>query len=134
MAQIWRLNLEKRKYENKCITVLTKDVKYTVFDPEEILEEQRRYYEDLHSSHNLQLEDPKFDLFFENEFIKKLDEYQKESFEGLLTENECRNTLKRFHKKKINKNKKNKKKTPGTDGLTVAFYIFLEYIRQNYGS
>ena len=31
--------------------------------------------------------------------IKKLDEDQKQSCEGLLTENECRNALKGFQKK-----------------------------------
>ena len=108
------LNLEKRNYENKCITSLTKDDNSTITDPEEILEEQRRYYENLYSSLNPQVEDPKFNLFFENESIKKLDEHQKELCEGLLTENECKNALKSFHKDK----------TPGTDGLTAEFYTF----------
>ena len=108
------LNLEKRNYENKCITSLTKEDKSTVSDSDEILEEQRRYYKDLYSSYNPQVEDPKFNLFFENEVIKKLGEHQKESCEGLLTENECRNALKSFHTNK----------TPGTDGLTAEFYTF----------
>ena len=97
-------------------------LKSTVSDPDEIHEEQERYYEDLYSSHNPQVEDPKFNLFFENEIIKKLAEHQKESCEGLLTENECRNALKRYHRDK----------TPGTDGWTAEFYTFLEYVGQNY--
>ena len=54
------------------------------------------------------------DLFFGNDMTKKLDEDQKQSCEGLLTENERRNALKGFQKNK----------TPGTDGLTAEFYIF----------
>ena len=46
--------------------------------------------------------------FFENEIIKKLDEQQKESCKGLLTENECRNA--------------------GTDGLTAEFYTFFNML------
>ena len=91
------LNLEKRNYENKCITSLTKDDKSTVSDPKKF---SRSKDEDLYSSHNPQLKDPKFNLFFENEIIKKLDEHQKESCEGLLTESERRNALKSSIKKK----------------------------------
>ena len=80
---------------------MTKDDKSTITDPKEILEEQRRYYDNLYSSLNPQVEDPKFNLFFENDSIKKLDKNQKEFCEALLTENECKNALKSFHKNKI---------------------------------
>lgn len=107
-------SLEKRNYEIKCITSLIKDDKSTITDPEKILDEQRCYYQNLYSSNNPQVKDPKFNLFFENDMIKKLDEDQIKSCEGLLTENECRNALKGFQKNK----------TPGTDGLTAEFYTF----------
>ena len=43
------LNLEKRNYENKFITRLTRDDESCVTDPKEILEEQRRFYSKLYS-------------------------------------------------------------------------------------
>ena len=59
--------------------------------------------------HNPHVEDSRFNLFFKNGMIKKLDEDHKKSCEGLLTENECLAALKSFQKNK----------TPGTDGLTA---------------
>ena len=61
------LNLERRKYESKCITIL-------ITDPKEILREQKRYYQLLYSSQNPQVNDPKFDVFFDNDKIKTLDD------------------------------------------------------------
>ena len=67
-------SLEKRNYEIKCITSLLKDDKGTITDPEKILDEQRCYYQKLYSSNYPQVKVPKFNLFFENDMIKKLDE------------------------------------------------------------
>lgn len=108
------LNLEKRNYENKCINCLTKDDNSIITDPKEILEEQRTFYHNLYSSLNPQVNDPRFNLFFANDMINTLDDEQKDSCEGLLTESECRNALKGFQKNK----------SPGTDGLTTEFYCF----------
>ena len=44
------LSLEKRNYENKFITRLTKDDESFLTDPKEVLEEQRRFYNKLYSS------------------------------------------------------------------------------------
>ena len=72
-------NLEKRYYENKFITSLTKDNESCITDPKEILEEQSRFYSKLYSSQNPQLNDPRFNLFFTSDMIKTLDDEQKES-------------------------------------------------------
>ena len=109
------LNLEKRNYENKFITCLTKDDESCLTDPKEVLEEQRRFYIKLYSSQNPRVNDPRFNLLFTGDMIKTLDDCeQKESCEGLLTVEECKEALKNF----------SKNKSPGTDGLTAEFYRF----------
>ena len=108
------LNLEKRNYENKFITRLTKDDESCLTDPKEVLEEQRRFYSTLYSSQNPRVNDPRFNLLFTGDMIKTLDNEQKESCEGLLTVEECKEALKNF----------SKNKSPGTDGLTAEFYSF----------
>ena len=108
------LNLEKRNYENKFITRLTRDDESCITDPKEILEEQRRFYSKLYSSQNPRVNDPRFNSLFTGDMIKTLDAEQKESCEGLLTVKECKEALKNF----------SKNKSPGTDGLTAEFYSF----------
>ena len=107
-------NLERRNYENKCITILIKENGSSITNPKEILKEQKRLYQILYSSQNPQLNDPKFDVFFDNDKIKKLNDEQRKNCEGLLTESECLNTLKCFQKNK----------SPGNDGFTAEFYSF----------
>ena len=108
------LNFEKRNYENKFITRLTRDEESCITDPKEILEEQRRFYSKLYSSQNPRVNDPRFNSLFTGDMIKTLDAEQKESCEGLLTVKECKEALKNF----------SKNKSPGTDGLTAEFYSF----------
>ena len=108
------LNLEKRNYESKCITSLIKENGRSIKDPKEILKEQNRFYQFLYSSQNPQVNDPKFEVFFDNDKIKKLNDEQRNNCEGLLTENECFNALKCFQKNK----------SPGNDGFTAEFYSF----------
>ena len=71
------LNLEKRNYENKFITRLTRDDESCVTDPKEILEEQRRLYSKLYSSQNPRVNDPRFNSLFTGDMIKTLDDEQK---------------------------------------------------------
>ena len=108
------LNLERRNYENKCITSLIKENGSSTTDPEEILKEQKRFYQFLYSSQNPQVNDPKFEVFFDNDKLEKLNDEQSKNCEGLLTENECWNVLKCFQKHK----------SPGNDGFTAEFYSF----------
>ena len=58
----------------------------SISDPEEVLQEQKIYYQNLYSSQNPQVDDPRFNKFFQNEMIKTLENEQKERCEGLLTE------------------------------------------------
>jgi len=83
------LNLKRRNYENKCSTSLIS----SITDPKEILKEQKRFYQILYSSQNPQVNNPKFDVFFDNEKVEKLNDEQRKNCEGLLTENECLNVL-----------------------------------------
>ena len=108
------LNLERRNYENKCITSLIKENGSSITDPKEILKEQKRFYQVLYSSQNPQVNDPKFYVFFSNDKIKKLNNEQRKNCEGLLSENECLNALKCFQKDK----------SPGNDGFTAKFCGF----------
>ena len=110
------LNLEKRNYENKCITSLIKENGRSIKDPKEILKEQKRFYQFLYSSQNPQVNDPKFEVFFDNDKIKKLNDEQRNNCEALLTENECFNALKCFQN--------NKSPAAGNDGFTAEFYSF----------
>ena len=71
------LNLEHRNYINKSITKLIKDNGNTITDPDEILDEQKTFYENLYASQRPDVSDSKFDLFFKNENIKKLNNEQK---------------------------------------------------------
>ena len=63
------LNLEKRNYENKCITSLIKENGSSIKDPKEILKEQKRFYQFLYSSQNPRVNDPKFEVFFGNDKV-----------------------------------------------------------------
>lgn len=108
------LNLERRNYENKCITSLIQENGSSITDPKEILKEQKRFYQSLYSSQNPQVNDPKFKVFFDNDKVEKLNDEQRKNCEGLLTENECWNALKCFLKNK----------SPGNDGFTAEFYSF----------
>ena len=83
-------------------------------NPGEVLQEQKSYYQNLYSSQNPQVDDPRFNKFFQNEMIKTLDTELKGRCDGLLTDSECRYALKGFQKNKF----------PGKDGLTAEFYSF----------
>ena len=67
------LNLEKRNFSNKCINKLIDGDNKMMTEPKAILEEQKKYYQNLYSSQNPNVQDPIFSPFFENEDIKKLE-------------------------------------------------------------
>ena len=60
------LNLEKRNFSNKCINKLIDGDNKTITEPKAILEEQKKYYQNLYSSQNPNVQDPIFSPFFEN--------------------------------------------------------------------
>ena len=101
------------KYLNKSILKLIKDNGNTITNPDEILDEQKTFYENLYASQRPDVNDSKFDLFFKNENIKKLNNQQKATCHGLLTLPECWLALKGFEKNE----------SPGTDGRTAEFYL-----------
>ena len=109
-------NLEKQKAESKIINKLRVAEK-TIVDQNEILTEQKRFYQSLYQKR------PRIVAtypFYKKE-IPKLTEEEKYLCEGLMSERECQEAV---------KDMKNGK-TPGTDGLTVEFYkIFWNDIKE----
>ena len=107
-------NLEKRNSGKKDINILKLDNGKITTDFKEIQKEQSKFYKKLFSSCQPNCNDPKYDKYFKNPNIQKLSEEDKLFCEGYLTTDECLTALKTM--------KKNK--TPGTDGLSVEFYLF----------
>ena len=113
-------NLEKRNHSNKCITKLRLE-NSTLTSPDEILNEEHRYYKRLYTSSRTNPNDPLFEVFFESSTLPKLSPNQVDGCDGLLTKEECYVSLKSFCKGK----------SPGTDGLTAEFYLsFWELLGQ----
>ena len=111
-------SLEKKKSESKLISRLTIN-NQTTTDQTEILKATEDFYKNLYKTKESK---NSADNFFDDT-MKKLNEIEKESCDGLLTEIECKIALKTM---------KNQK-SPGSDGLTVEFYkIFWNNIKQFY--
>ena len=87
---------------------------YYIEDQFEILEEEKKFYESLYRSTNINPQNFKNSPFFNPENATALSEEEKKSCEGVVNEEECMNALKDF----------NNNKTPGTDGLPAEFYRF----------
>ena len=83
--------------------------------PDEILNEELRYYKRLYTSSRTNPNDPRFDVFYDSSTLPKLSPNQADGCDGLLTKKECYVSLKSF----------SKSKSPGTDGLTAEFYLSL---------
>ncbi len=81
-------------------------------DPKEILEEQKKFYENLYSSKKNKDSVREAEFFLCNNNINRLSEEQKDSCEGIIKENEV---------KAVIKNIKNGK-SPGSDGFPIEFY------------
>ena len=93
----------------------------TLTSPDEILNEEHRYYKRLHTSSRTNPNDPRFEVFFDSPTLPKPSPPQADSCDGLLTKEECYVSLKSF----------SKGKSPGTDGLTAEFYFsFWELLEQ----
>ena len=111
-------SLEKKRSETKLISRLKINNKINT-NQTEILSETELFYKNLynkrevgHSSYN----------FFDDS-IRKLNNLDKNSCEGHITEAECINSL---------KNMKNQK-SPGSDGITVEFYkLFWNDVKEFY--
>lgn len=117
-------NLERRNYINKSIQTLVTDSGHTVSKFTDVLNEQNKFYSSLYS--NKETEDNLnvhlVDKFFPDDAeIPKLNENEKESCEGMISEEECVKAIKSMQNGK----------SPGTDGLPVEFYkIFWKNIKK----
>ncbi len=112
------LGLEKRNYKDKCINQIINSKNEKISEPKAILSEERNYFKTLYKSNINKNEYENLThikkKFLESDNIIKLNEIEKQSCEGILTEKECAKALKDF---------KNNK-SPGTDGFTAEFYKF----------
>ena len=108
-------SLEKKHAEMKTITRLNVQNKILT-DQKDILNETKAYYSKLYSKQNCST--PNTNFF--DDSLNKLDDTEKLSCEGILTDYECGNALKEM---------KNNK-SPGSDGITTEFYkIFWNEIK-----
>ena len=105
------VNLEKRQHSKTHITKLKYDGK-EINDPDEILKSQRLFYKDLYT--NRPCDATYNDLFFEDANLPKLEKSEQDKLEDPLCNEECYNVLKECAKGKC----------PGSDGLSVEFYLF----------
>ena len=105
------LRLQKRNFSRKTIRKL-RIQNIEVTDPHKILQEQRRFYQTLYQSRNVNLDSQEANYFFSQPNIPRLSDFDKQSCEGELTINECKDVLKTF----------DNGKTPGNDGLPIEFY------------
>ena len=80
-------------------------------DPKTILEQGKMFYKNPYTAAHCR--DSNYTLFFENSNIAKIEATQQEEPQRLLLSEECLLILKLC----------SKNKTPGTDGLSVEFYL-----------
>ena len=106
-------SLEKRHFNCKTIRNLKTENNVRISKDTEILCEGKKFYESLYSSRLDQSTSyAKEDLFFPENNEIKLNQNQKMSCEGLLSAEECLESLKTMESGK----------SPGTDGLPAEFY------------
>ena len=111
-------SLEKKRSEGKVISRLLINNEINT-NQTEILSETEFYYKKLYNKRDTQ----NSRLNFFDDSIDKLNEINKQTCEGLLTENECAKAL---------KDMKNSK-SPGSDGITVEFYkMFWPILKKHY--
>ena len=105
-------NLEKRNHKRKHITLLKKDDGSVLRDLKVILEEEEAFFSDIYRSKGVYPDSEIFQHFFNSDGLITLKTEEAERCEGLLTLQECTDSLSHF---------KNNK-TPGSDGFTIEFY------------
>ena len=106
------LNLEKRHYKQTTIGNLKLANSDTLTKDHEVLNECKRFYENLYSSTTPEPEQTQTDFFFPEANQSKLSLDEVDSCEGLLTENECLEALKTM----------DRNKSPGNDSLPAKFH------------
>ena len=111
------LNLEKHNYSDKTISRLKiNDDSEEITDMKEILKEQKKYFEKLYAPSTTVLSEESENYFFPqvNNSLEKLNDQEKDSCEGKITERECLSVLKEMPNSK----------SPGSDGFTSEFFKF----------
>ena len=108
------LNLEKRNYNLKYVKKLITDKAIELTEPDQILDEEKQFYKDLYTSKIKQCKDA-CQFFLKPESMPQLNEIDKQL---------CDAPLKLEDLVKAVKELKNDK-SPGNDGLSANFYIFL---------
>ena len=103
-------NKSKQMYTIKTLNLVEKDNGETITDPKLILIELEKFYTELYRS-TLNTSTEQF--INENDVALKLTEEQKQTCEGLMTEEECLKALKIFKTKN----------SPGCDGIPAKFYL-----------
>ena len=106
-------NLEKRNYNKKTIRELRLEDESTTINDKQILHQIENYFRDLYTSVKTFSQD-EFDEFTQHLQIPKLSDEDRDSLEGSLRYEECKNVLESFQNDK----------SPGEDGFTVEFYKF----------
>ena len=101
-------NLEKRNYNKKTIRELRLEDESTTINDKQILDRIENYFRDLYTSVKIFSQD-EYDEFTQHLQIPKLSDEDRDSLEGPLTYEECKNVL---------------ESSTGEDGFTVEFYKF----------
>ena len=104
-------NLEKTNYNKKTISELELENGEFIFNDKEILSAIEDFYRDLYTS-KISGAQSEFDQFTQNLTTPQLLNDERDELEGILTFEECKDTLKSF----------SNGKSPGEDGFTVEFY------------
>ena len=105
-------NLEAKNFMLKTILELKVSENKTVIKNDEISKQIENFYRDLYTS-QFSGSQGKFDNFVENGVLPQLSEVDRNTLEGELTVEECRQILKTF----------SNGKSPGEDSFTVEFYV-----------
>ena len=88
------LNLQTRNYKKKHITLLKDNEHNSITNPNEILKQEKCYYEMLYSTTRPNPAGPNFAIFF-YENIPTLTQTEREHCEGIFSNRECLNALKK---------------------------------------
>ena len=110
------LNLEKKNHDIRHIQCIKDANDKLITDPQEILDEQRKYYENLYSDPNIDI-DCKCNNsynFMENPNISKLCTQSSKECEENITVEEFTHALRAMQNNK----------SPGSDGFPTEFYTF----------
>ena len=108
------ISLEKRNHNNTYIKKLIKDDETELHDPNDIIEEQKKFYSTLYSTKNQRFKDSDYETYLRNTNTQILDENDKQLCEEPLTVEEIGKALQNLPNGK----------SPGADGLTTNFFKF----------